>query len=632
MLKRIFNISLFLTMPVILWAQSPKVDTTLELSQVEIRDDRVDMFAKGLVYNKLDSISRSENAFKPLSEILSNSTSIYIKTYGQGGVATISFRGTSSNHTGLIWNGMRINPPNIGYLDLSLIDNSFFQHVSILHGGAGPMYGSGMIGGSIHLGTDPVFRKKTSVSVGGMLGSFSAYDGAVKAIFSGAKVYSSTAVSGHSSINDFPYTDLNGERQKLSNAAIQRYGIMQDIALKTGENHYLQASLWYNYADRQIPPTLTTARSEASLTDRAARVMLQWRRQAEKSSYSVRMAYYNEFENYTDPQFDIVSNINTQTYLSQLEGNFIVLKNSKFLAGASYEYDLADIDAYNGPRDQHDAAVYASWLQLFPKAGWQLALNMRTEFITGFQVPLLPSVGVEGRIGRNFKVRFNASRNFRAPTMNERYWIPGGNPALKPETSWNQEAGVTYHAGKEHFKNELTVTFYSSVVDNWILWIPVESFWTAENVQKVWARGIEIQAKQSLQPGKVRVLLAEGYTLSISTNEKKISENDASYKKQLIYTPLHRLFVRLNVMYAGFEMMIRQNFTSLAYTTRDNEEYVPGFATTDISVGKKFKFNKAAIDIWAVINNLFDAQYQVIRYRQMPGRNFAIRILFYINS
>ena len=39
--------------------------------------------------------------------------------------------------------------------------------------------------------------------------------------------------------------------------------------------------------------------------------------------------------------------------------------------------------------------------------------------------------------------RVNFSRNFRAPTLNERYWQPGGNPDLEPEESYNIEAGIT---------------------------------------------------------------------------------------------------------------------------------------------------------------------------------------------
>ena len=36
------------------------------------------------------------------------------------------------------------------------------------------------------------------------------------------------------------------------------------------------------------------------------------------------------------------------------------------------------------------------------------------------------------------------ARSYRAPTLNERYWVPGGNPALLPEAGWGSEAGLRH--------------------------------------------------------------------------------------------------------------------------------------------------------------------------------------------
>jgi len=128
-------------------AQEMIPDTILNLSDVTIYSSRISHFAKGQDMHVLDSLTRTEYPNASLADILPGFSSVYIRNYGQGTLSTISFRGTSANHTGLLWNGIRISPPNIGYVDLSLVQANCFENISLLYGGASPMFGSGSIGG-----------------------------------------------------------------------------------------------------------------------------------------------------------------------------------------------------------------------------------------------------------------------------------------------------------------------------------------------------------------------------------------------------------------------------------------------------------------------------------------------------
>ena len=62
-----------------------------------------------------------------------------------------TFRGTSSSHTSVLWNGIPINSIANGLADLSSIFCHSFSDVVIVNGGDGSLFGSGAIGGSIHL-------------------------------------------------------------------------------------------------------------------------------------------------------------------------------------------------------------------------------------------------------------------------------------------------------------------------------------------------------------------------------------------------------------------------------------------------------------------------------------------------
>ncbi len=75
-------------------------DTIVELSQVQISASRLNTFTTGLKTLSIDSLTLETSKFDNLDEILGRETPLYIKSYGQGGLATIAFRGTAATHTG----------------------------------------------------------------------------------------------------------------------------------------------------------------------------------------------------------------------------------------------------------------------------------------------------------------------------------------------------------------------------------------------------------------------------------------------------------------------------------------------------------------------------------------------------
>jgi iron complex outermembrane receptor protein len=605
-------------------------DTIINLKDVRIYSSRINRFAKGQEVQKLDSLTRAEYPGGSLAELINGFTSAYVRNYGQGTLSTLSLRGTSANHTALLWNGIRISPPNIGYLDLSLVQGGFFKDISVLYGGASPMFGSGSIGGSIHLENSPVFEKS---GFDGTLdlsaGSFGSMAIEANGSVCRPEFYSRTAFSIINSNNDFSYDNLQGEKEKLPHASIFKSGFIQDIAYKIAPDQYLMASAWFQYANRNIPPTLTEASSEANQNDRSWRTMILWKDYHESYNLEARLAYFNEYTRYTDPPASVYSIIISQSLTGAFESTWNIAKNSDIFAGSQFTYEYADLVNYEHPRDQQNLAVYASYRHNFPSFKWQASLNGRQEFLTGYQSPFLFSAGAEGSIWRFISGRLNVSRNFRAPTLNERYWQPGGDPDLKPEESWNEEAGITLENQFALCDLKFGLTAFNSNVDNWILWLqtPGASYWSAENAQDVWSRGFELSGNQSMRLGEINIFLLESYTYSKSTNEKKLFELDASYKKQLIYTPLNRFVIKAGALYKGFNLTLNGGFTGETFTTKDNFESLPPYFIMDIIVSKTFKMKKEyPLTVQFNLNNVLNKDYEVVPYRPMPGINFLVTV------
>ncbi|MCD4678755.1 MAG: Plug domain-containing protein, partial [Bacteroidales bacterium] len=147
-----------------LFAQSSD-DSLTELPIVDIIASRLDEYTIGLNHEQIDSLSLTYYRTSSLASVLGDLTPIFIKSYGVGSLSTISFRGTAAHHSGVYWNGFNLNPANIGMSDLSLFPLAFFESVEILYGGASSLYGSGNIGGGLHLKNSPVFCKMKKFDV-----------------------------------------------------------------------------------------------------------------------------------------------------------------------------------------------------------------------------------------------------------------------------------------------------------------------------------------------------------------------------------------------------------------------------------------------------------------------------------
>ncbi|NTV83280.1 MAG: Plug domain-containing protein [Bacteroidales bacterium] len=361
-----------------IFAQDMAPDTILYLNDVTIYSARINRFAKGQSVHTPDSLTRSEYPGASLAELISGSTSAFIRNYGQGSLSTLSFRGTSANHTGLLWNGIRVSPPNIGYLDLSLVQQSFFNNISMLYGGASAMFGSGSIGGGIHLENRPVFDKSgNNTELNLSAGSFGTMALESNVAVSRKNFYARTAFSILNSANDFSYDNLNGEKENLAHAAVFKSGVLQDLAVQLHGNQYIMGSLWFQYADREIPPTLTQDKSEAVQTDRSWRSMLVWKDFNEKNNLEAKLAYFNEYTRYDDPPASVFSTINSQSVVGSFESTWELGKNSALFAGTQFTYEYADLDYYENPQDQQTLALFASYRHSFPGLKWQASVNGR---------------------------------------------------------------------------------------------------------------------------------------------------------------------------------------------------------------------------------------------------------------
>ena len=129
---------------------------------------------------RLDSSVLSEYTHRTIADLLSKRTSLFVKSYGSGGIATPSFRGTGPGHTRIVWNEININNPMLGQFDLSLVPAGFADAVEVSYGGGSMDISGGGFGGIINLETEPDWKKEDVLFINPGLGSFGRYSGLVK--------------------------------------------------------------------------------------------------------------------------------------------------------------------------------------------------------------------------------------------------------------------------------------------------------------------------------------------------------------------------------------------------------------------------------------------------------------------
>ena len=136
---------------------------TIMLPEVKLMESKLIAHTIGTQMDVIKTGTFGEGSSSDLASLISSSSSLYIKQYGA--LATPSFRGTSSSHTLVLWNGVPLNSIANGLSDFSSIHTHNFTDIYIVHGGNSSVFGSGAVGGSIHLNSNSKFINKNSFSV-----------------------------------------------------------------------------------------------------------------------------------------------------------------------------------------------------------------------------------------------------------------------------------------------------------------------------------------------------------------------------------------------------------------------------------------------------------------------------------
>lgn len=627
----------------------------------------------GAQITRFDSLALKENVALSMADVLTFNSSIFVKNYGRATLSTVAFRGTSPSHTQVSWNGMKINSPMLGMTDFSMIPAYFIDDASLLHGTTSINETGGGLGGSVKLSTKPAEADGFGLQYVQGIGSFKTFDEFLRLTYGNKHWQVSTRAVLSSSPNDYEFRnrdkkvnvydeDMNIVSQyypveRNRSGAFRDLHILQEVYYNTLKGDRLGLNAWYVDSNRELAMLTVDHGEETDFENRQRentfRGVLSWDRWRRNLKLATKAGYIHTWMAY-DYKRDLGNGVmahmtrsrsTINTLYAQAEAEYYLGNKWLFTANLSAHQHFVEsrdkniisqegnhgIVGYRKGRFELSGSVSAKWK---PTERMGISLVLREEMYGTEWAPLIPALFVDGVISKrgNVIAKASVSRNFRFPTLNDLYFLPGGNPDLKKESGWTYDVGVSFVLSKEgRYSLTGSLNWFDSHISDWIIWLPTtKGFFSPDNIKDVHAYGIESQVDLDVVMGNGWLLGMNGsfsWTPSINEGEPR-TPADQSVGKQLPYVPLLSSSITGRISWRTWSFLYKWCYYSQRYTMSSNDisltGKLPAYFMSNVSLEKKFAFSWADLSLKGAINNLFDEEYLSVLSRPMPGINFEI--------
>lgn len=669
------NLILFYFIFITLMPATGQHKWSLKIPEVTINGRRP-MKEIGTQETKLDSTVLQEVIGYSMSDVLSQNSTVFIKQYGRATLSTASFRGTSPSHTQVTWNGIKINSPMLGMVDFSTIPSYFIDNATLLHGTSSVNITGGGLGGAISLSNQPIKNNGLNVQYIQGISSFKTTDEFLRLTYGSRHWHTSTRIAYSSSPNQYKYRNYSKKEyiydanhnitgsyypiERNKSGDFKDLHILQEIYYDTKKGDKFGLAAWYMSSRRGVPMLNVDYKEDAEYSNKkhesTFRSVLFWNRNKGHFSTKAKTGYIH-----TNLGYDYTRSlgngteanmIHSRSYVNTLFGelgtNYYPNNNWAFTANLSaYQHFVKSKDKNIITQDGNKAVVGYDQARVelsgYISAKWQpterlgASIALRRDRYGNKWTPIIPAAFFDYVLSKrgNVIAKASISRNYHFPTLNDLYFLPGGNPELKTERGFTYDSGIEFTIGKkDRYSLRGSATWFDSYIDDWIVWLPTfKGFWSPKNVKQVHAYGVEIKSNLKMQISKEWHLDMDGnfaWTPSINHGDP-VNWADASIGKQLVYIPKCSSALTGRLSWQNWRFTYKWSYYSERYTTSSNEtatkigRVLPYFMS-DISIEKEISTYWAKLTVKGLINNLFNEEYESVLSHPMPRINYGIMI------
>lgn len=610
-----------------------------------------------------------------VSDALRYFSGVQIKDYGGiGGLKTVNIRSMGSQHVGVFYDGIQIGNAQNGTVDLGKFSLDNMEHISVYNGQKSNIFQSARdfaSASAIYMETrKPTFKEGRDNNLNLKLkgGSFD--------------LINASALMEHR-YNDKLFSSVNLEFLNTSGEYKFRYhkdgGYDTTEVRRNGDVMFLRAEAalfgrinhgeWqikgYMYDSKRGYPGAAVKKdygislfNEDRQKDRNFFFQGSVKQQVtDLYSYKIQAKYANDYMNYVMPPESTVqpmdnnywqqefyytvanlfsfnrwwtANISTDFQWNKLNAFGTDMFNAHFVKPRRYSVLSAAATSISLRRFSIQESLLYTFVHDQSARGKEVADNKNI-----FTPTLIASFKPFERIGLD--VRAFYKEIFRMPTFNDLYYVQLGNRLLKPEYTTQYNIGIVYNKqfDKGLFSSlNYTVDVYYNEVKDKIIATPTSNqlVWTMINLGYVEIRGIDMTLNPNLQIGKFGIGVRLSYTYQKAqdfTREKKENWDDPvidGYGDQIPYIPWHSGSLILNADYKDWDFNYSFIYTGERYMLGNNTpvNYIQPWYTHDMSLSRNISFNNSLLRVTTEVNNIFNQQYEVVKWYPMPGTNFKI--------
>ena len=582
-----------------------------ELDTIQVTANRLALTADETLA-PVTIINRDEielSAAKDLPELLQALPGISIsQTGGPGQPASLFMRGTESDHTLVLIDGVRIGSVSTGAAALHFLPLDQIEKIEIVRGPRSSLYGSEAIGGVIQIFTRRKNKSGLHASVSG--GSFQTGKGDLGFDWVQKKTSLGLTLAGEKTdgINAFKTADPDKDGY-------------ENISLNTHFAHQFSDAI-------RLQITALRAEGENDFDN-------TFNPASKESSDFVQQAVNAHFNFILSDHFDInftagqsMDELKTQgsspstfdTEINQLstQVNFDLNDNQQFIGGLDYRDDKLESTTVFDENSRDNLGLFAAWFGKFGRN--HLNISLRNDDNEAFGSHTTGSLEYGFDISEQLRLTAAYGTAFKSPTFNDLYFPDSAffvsNPNLEPEKSESFEIGLR---GNQELLS-WSVNAYRTNIEDMIAFTsdPVTFVGTVDNIDEAEINGVEIEGGAVLKGHKVSL----SYTYT-NSEDKKTGKALLRRPKNTVRLDVSRSFknfsANVNLSYNGSREDL--DFSSFPAQRIKLADY------SLLNIGMQYKLtNQWAL--FAKLNNLLDEDYETVFGYNQPGFNGYVGISY----
>ena len=546
-----------------------------------------------------------------LFALLQTAPGVQLARAGVDGAQTSLFlRGSNSNHTLILLDGVRLNTASEGAARLEHLPLSQIERIEVIRGPQSSLYGADAIGGVIQ-----IFTRSGLDTAAVIYGTETPYDGRIEA---GVGTEASrNAHAGFRAKLNRTVIDVALSHQETEGIPAQNAPVpstvdagWQNQSLSLGVTHNLTNDwqLWAHYLATESEKLFDGGDSEASQRTGSAGVR---GRISEKWDTQLQLSRFKD-DNLTRQWGDSVST--TWRNSLQWQNNLSLIRNGNTVIGVdidSEKLDYLSTGAVLNVNERNNKAVFFVHQQ--DLGVFNLSSSARVDDNEQFGEHITGRIAAGLDISSNTSLWTSVSTAFKAPTLVDLYvdfpaFFFYANPLLKPEKARSAEAGIRTRA----LDTALEINVFHNQIRDLIG--TDASFSSLTNISRARINGLELAAS--------RDILGWQSQLSLTLMTHKNRDTGASLMRrprQQASLSASRSFGNLNVL---LDWQLRSEQTDLDPVSYGRSR-VAGYGVLD----SVFTWHMTpATRLQVRIGNLFDKDYEVVDGFNTLGRHGMVRI------